>query len=165
MAAGHPMSPAEIERFTVWLIDCGGEVLPGTNPYEVLRTATKYGVNVIYRNKAGKITWPDEFTEPLAEFRAGRKINLCQSLRKRTRDQSIIDRIISRDGLECWFSGAPFQGRLDTQITLEHLCAISHGGPNHISNLVICTAEWNRRAGNLSIAEKVRIREQARGMR
>lgn len=159
------MTSEEIERFTVWLIDCGGDVLPGTNPYEVLRTATRYGVNVIYRNKAGKITWPDEFKEPLAAFRSGKKINLCQSLRKRTRNQGIIDRIIARDGLECWFSGLPFSGRLDTQITLEHLCAISHGGPNHISNLVISTAEWNRKAGNLSVAEKVMLREHARGAR
>lgn len=156
------MTSDEIERFTVWLIDCGGEVLPGTNPYEVLRTATRYGVNVIYRNKAGKINWPDELQEALSAFRAGRKINLCQSLKKRTRNQGIIDRIIERDGLECWFSGEAFSGRLDERITIEHLCAIAHGGPNHISNLVIATAEWNRKAGHLSVAEKVRLRDQAR---
>jgi hypothetical protein len=152
----------EIERFTVWLIDCGGEVLPGTNPYEVLRTATRYGVNVIYRNKAGKINWPDELQEALKAFRAGRKVNLCASLKKRTRNQGIIDRIIERDGLECWFSGEAFGSRLDERITIEHLCAIAHGGPNHISNLVISMADWNRKAGHLSVAEKVRLREQAR---
>ena len=36
------------------------------------------------------------------------------------------------------------------------------GGPNHISNLVLATQEWNRRAVHLSVSEKVRLREQAR---
>ena len=156
------MTHDEIERFTIWLIECGGEVLPGTNPYEVLRTNTRFGVNIIYRNKAGKITWPDEFGEPLKAFRSGRKLNLCPTLRKRQRNQSIIDRIIARDGLECWFSGERFKDRLDPTITIEHLCAIAHGGPNHISNLVIAIEDWNRKAGHLSVAEKVRLREQAR---
>ena len=60
---------------------------------------------------------------------------------------------MARDGDNCFFCRKPLAGDL----TVEHLVALAHGGPNHISNLVCAHAACNHEAGHLSVAEKVAL--------
>jgi hypothetical protein len=158
--------PFTIPAFRAWLSDRGGIMLPLTNEWEVVRVDTCHGVLVGYRKKkATGYTFPDALAALRADFQAGRTPALNPAQRHRKRLGMLIADIAARDGLECWFTGEPFASPEDHRTTIEHLCPKAHGGPDHISNLVLATEEWNRRAGHLSVAEKVRLREQARGYR
>lgn len=68
-----------------------------------------------------------------------------------------------RDGFACWYCNAVFAE--ESEVTLEHLCPASHGGPSHLSNLVLSCNPCNKEAGNLSVAEKVIKREKKRRKR
>lgn len=155
------MKDADIKTFAGWLTERGAHVAPPTNPYEILRVNTCFGVLVAYRGKKGE-TWDEKLLELYSAMQAGKQIPLCPDLKGRVQLRHTIKAIAERDGWECWFSGEKFTGLDDERISVEHLCPRSHGGPNHLSNLVIATKEWNQRAGNRSIAEKVRMREEAR---
>ena len=61
--------------------------------------------------------------------------------------------LISRDGEDCFFCARA----LGQDITVEHLVAIAHGGPNHISNLFLAHAACNNEAGHMSAPEKVAL--------
>ena len=61
--------------------------------------------------------------------------------------------LLVRDGNACLFCGKP----LDGDITVEHLVAIAHGGPNHVSNLFLAHAACNQAAGHMSAPEKVAL--------
>lgn len=154
-----------IADFKKWLVECGAIIEPPTNSYEILRVRTCHGVHVAYRKDNGRETWPHALSILRDSCQAGNRQNLSPDLKERIKLRHTIAAIIERDGCECWFSGQAFSGPEDEQITIEHLCPRSHGGPNHLSNLVIATREWNQRAGNLSVAEKVRMRDAARRVR
>jgi 5-methylcytosine-specific restriction endonuclease McrA len=154
--------PFTIPAFRAWLSDRGGIMLPLTNEWEVVRVDTCHGVLVGHRNKKGVHRFSGELDNLREDFRAGRTPAIGPEHQPRKRLGYLIEAIAARDGLECWFTGEPFMSAEDRGITIEHLCPKAHGGPDHISNLVLATEEWNRRAGHLSVAEKVRLREQAR---
>jgi hypothetical protein len=151
-----------LEDFKIWLVECGAIIEPPTNDYEILRVRTCHGVHVAYRKDNGKETWPAALSILRESARAKKRQSLSPNLKDRIKLRYTIDAIIERDGCECWFSGEKFFGNGDERITVEHLCPVSHGGPNHLSNLVIATREWNQKAGNLSVSEKVKLREAAR---
>lgn len=66
-----------------------------------------------------------------------------------------IQQLMARDGINCWLCHEP----LGTDISLEHLCPTSVGGPNHMHNYVLTHKACNRRLDNKPVAEKVRMRE------
>lgn len=72
-------------------------------------------------------------------------------VRGRRNDAATVKRLLDRDGTGCFFCGSD----LDGDVTVEHLVAIAHGGPNHVSNLFLAHAECNQRAGHLSAPEKI----------
>jgi 5-methylcytosine-specific restriction endonuclease McrA len=148
--------------FNEWLSERGGTLLPLTNEWEVVRVSTCYGILVGHRNKHGVKKFVGELACLHDDYRAGRTPAIGVDQKPRRRIRHLIEAISDRDGLECWFSGEPFMSLDDHRITIEHLCPRAHGGPDHMSNLVLATEQWNRRAGNLSVAEKVRIREKTR---
>lgn len=154
-----------ISQFKNWLVECGAVIEPPTNEYEILRVRTCHGLHVAYKKANGRETWPQALSILRESFQSGNRQQLSPDLKERIKLRHTIAAIVERDGCECWFSAERFTGVDDDRITIEHLCPISHGGPNHISNLVIATREWNQRAGNLSIAEKVSLRDLARGDR
>jgi len=153
----------KLAEFSDWLTSCGAIIEPPTNEYEIIRVRSCHGLHVAYRNAKGRENWPDILSEIKAAFLAGQRQRLSPDQKERVRLRHTIDAIIARDGCECWFSGVSFSGADDDRITIEHLCPIAHGGPNHISNLVIATREANRMAGQLSVAEKVGLRGKIRG--
>lgn len=142
--------PKGIDAFKRKLVEAGAELLGPTNPYEALRFRTKHGVGVIYSGKRGE-TWTPEAIAARDHIDAGKGSLAPVKVRGRRRDSATVRRLIERDGEACFFCGLPMDG----DVTVEHLVAIAHGGPNHISNLFLAHAECNRLAGHLSAPEKV----------
>lgn len=145
-----------IEKLLTAIVAAGGERLSPTNPYEVARFRTLYGVGIIYQNAKGKRTWSPEADKAKEHIKAGKGslapvavVNRAGQAQRR----SAVLRILDRDGGDCFFCG----DQLADDVTIEHLVPIAHGGPNHISNLVCAHATCNREAGHLSVAEKVAL--------
>ena len=67
-----------------------------------------------------------------------------------------------RDGDKCFYCNDPFSD--EKPRTREHLVAATAGGPNHISNLFHACGPCNHTAGHLSAPEKIRLRDQMRGV-
>lgn len=145
--------------FKTRLVAAGGELLQTTNnPYEVMRFRTKYGIGVVYSNKAGRETWNKEALQAAHHLEVPGNGSLAAVVVvKRKGHAGENERIIERDGPDCFFCLEP----LGDDATREHLVAVAHGGPNHISNKFLAHARCNHHAGHLSAPEKIRIREEA----
>jgi 5-methylcytosine-specific restriction endonuclease McrA len=135
----------------------GGELLAPTNPYEVLRFRTHYGVGVVYCNSRGKETWNREALAAQDHIlrNLGSVAPVAVKRRKGSPAQNLA--LIERDGSDCFFCLEP----LGDDITREHLVSVNQGGPNHISNKFLAHQRCNNDAGHLSAPEKIRIRERA----
>ena len=141
---------SDLDKFTKALTAAGAEILAPTNPYEELRFRTKLGVGVIYRGRRGR-TW-NAAAELARDHLAAKKGSLSPvTIKGRRKDKSTVNALLKRDGDECFFCGC----ELGDDITVEHLVAVAHGGPNHISNLFLAHKQCNADAGHLSAPEKV----------
>lgn len=141
---------SDLRKFEQALIAAGAEILAPTNPYEELRFRSKLGVGVIYRSRKGR-TWNAE-AELAREHLAAKKGSLAPvEVKGRRKDKGTVNALLKRDGDDCFFCGH----ELGDDITVEHLVAIAHGGPNHISNLFLAHRQCNADAGHLSAPEKV----------
>lgn len=137
------------------IVAAGGEMLAPTNPYEILRFRTSYGVGVVYRNKRGVETWNKQ-AEQARDHLDNRQGSFAPvQVRGRRKDAGTVNALLERDGNCCFFC----RDQLGDDITVEHLVAIAHGGPNHISNLFLAHAECNQRAGHLAAPEKIAMRD------
>lgn len=124
-----------IAAFKAQLAEAGAELLGPTNPYEVLRFRTKLGVGVIYSGRRGE-TWNAEAIAARDHLAANRGSLAPVAVRGRRNDRATVNRLVERDGDQCFFCGLSLGG----DITIEHLIAIAHGGPNHVSNLFLAHA-------------------------
>jgi hypothetical protein len=141
------------KKFLAAVIAAGGEVLAPTNPYEIMRFKTRHGVGVVYEGRRGR-TWNAEAKAAREHLAGGGKGSLAPGVvRGRRTGKGTVDRLLERDGATCFFCGSP----LGEDITVEHLVAVAHGGPNHVSNLFLSHSDCNREAGHLSAPEKVRM--------
>jgi hypothetical protein len=152
-----------IETFKTWLTLRGAIIDPPTNEWEVLRVRTCDGVFVIYKNKRGDETWPEGLLSVRQAFVDKKDISLSPDLTVRKRLRHTIDDLAASDGLWCWYCETGFLNSESREISIEHLCSVAHGGPNHPSNLVLACHACNGEAGTLSIAEKVAMRDRKRG--
>lgn len=139
-----------LDAFKKRLVEAGAEMLAPTNPYEVLRFRTSKGVGVIYTGRRGE-TWNVEALAARDHLDSGKGSLAPVQVRGRRKDKGTVDALLARDGSGCFFCGAGLEG----DITVEHLVAIAHGGPNHVSNLFLAHGECNRAAGHLSAPEKI----------
>lgn len=134
----------------------GGEVLGVTNPHEVMRFKTKYGVGVVYENAKGVRTWNEQARAARDHIQSHKPGSLAAVVvHGRRKGAGTVNLLLQRDGEGCFFCGE----LLRDDITVEHLVSVAHGGPNHISNLFLAHCECNQRAGHLSAPEKIRMRE------
>lgn len=138
--------------FTARLQEAGAEILAPTNPYETLRFRTSYGVGVVYRGKRGE-TWNAEALSAREHLEARKGSLAPVAVKGRRKDKGTVNALLARDGDHCFFCGAA----LDGDVTVEHLIAVAHGGPNHISNLFLAHAQCNQAAGHMSGPEKVEM--------
>ncbi len=146
-----------IDGFKARMVAAGGELLGPTNPYEVLRFRTSKGVGVIYSGKRGE-TWNAEAIAARDHLATGSGSLAPVAVRGRRNDKATVEALLRRDGDGCFFCADPLGG----DITVEHLVAVAHGGPNHISNLFLAHAACNLKAGHLSAPEKVTLAIDAR---
>lgn len=131
----------------------GAEILGPTNPYEQLRFRTKYGVGVIYKSLRGRITWNAEAKQVRWHMNNEKGSLAPVRVVGRRKDKGTVNALLNRDGDECFFCGKP----LGDNVTVEHLVAVAHGGPNHISNLFLAHFECNSEAGHMSAPAKVQL--------
>lgn len=151
------MRGKELERFREWLRERGAEVLEPTNDFEVVRFRTVRGVSVIYRNKRNEITAKTgDAADASSAFRLNKSWHAGNRV-SRKRVTPVMRAVVARDGPECFFCG-----QVPEVPTMEHLVPLTSGGPNHISNFAIACEGCNVEAGNLSVVEKVRLREEKR---
>ena len=68
-------------------------------------------------------------------------------------------RLLKRDGRECFYCGIHLK---DEEITIEHVLNKTHGGNGNMNNLVLSHMICNHAAGEMSIADKVRMRDRLR---
>jgi 5-methylcytosine-specific restriction endonuclease McrA len=146
-----PMRGAvKLDAFRKALLASGGEILGATNPYEVLRFRTKHGVGVVYSGKRGE-TWNREALAARDHIDARKGSLAPVEVKGRRKDKATVQALLDRDGECCFFCDEPLEG----DVTVEHLVAIAHGGPNHISNLFLAHQSCNSEAGHLSAPEKI----------
>ncbi len=151
------------ESLTKWadkISAAGGEVLGPTNPYKSLRFRTLYGTGVVYTNKRGKVTWNTEAIMARDHLRTNKgSLAPVEVHGRRKASRAVVNAIMARDGVDCFFCGKPLNG----DITIEHLVAVCHGGPNHVSNMFLAHSVCNQTVGHMSAPEKVAyaIRERA----
>lgn len=144
------MSPKALNALKAQLAESGAELLGPTNAHEVLRFRTRLGVGVVYTGRRGE-TW-NEAAIKAREHLAAKKGSLAPvAVKGRRKDKSTVNALIERDGEACFFCGKP----LDGDVTVEHLVAVAHGGPNHINNLFLAHFPCNAAAGHMSAPEKV----------
>lgn len=149
----------ELASFRDWLSERGAEVLEPTNTWEVLRFRANGETSVVYRNKQNRLRFTGESREAYSSWRGDRRWRGNE--RTDRRQLTPLHRTIrERDGDACFFCGEELA---DGEATVEHLVALTHGGPNHVSNIVLAHEGCNAEAGNMSVAEKVRMRERLRG--
>jgi hypothetical protein len=75
---------------------------------------------------------------------------------KAKKRQQRIEYLRTRDGDRCFYC---LQVMTTEEMTFEHLLPKSAKGGNHLKNLVLAHQRCNERAGSLSVAEKVKLRE------
>lgn len=146
-------------KFIEWLVARGAQVLRPTNEWELVRFDCASGVAIVYGNSKGGTTFTGEALKAWEAF----KSNGTWSAGARTRRvklSPVVRTLLERDGDRCFYC---FGHTSDADRSVEHLVPVAHGGPNHISNLVLAHGACNQRAGHLSAMEKIRMREQARG--
>lgn len=64
--------------------------------------------------------------------------------------------LLKRDGPFCVFCGG-IEGDGEARFTIEHFVPLSRGGADHLSNMGIAHQVCNAAAGNLSVAEKIKL--------
>lgn len=157
-----PETTSEFNKaFFDFLAICGAEVLAVTSKYEVARFKSHGVTSIIYCNKKGKLNFKGDSAQAYLAFINGQSWQGTDKNKARlVRRSPKVKTLLRRDGDACFYCREP----LADDITVEHLVCRAHGGPNHISNLVLAHAQCNRAAGHLSAAEKVAIRDQAAGL-
>lgn len=154
------LPPQKLEKFKAWLAHNGAEVLAPTNEYEVVRFLSGSDTCVIYRSDRGN-RWKavGGADVPLDEFRTGGTWKAPIPKTAPTIGTRYYSALVQRDGRECFYCGNPVAPE---DSSLEHIVPRSHGGPNHMANFALAHRQCNSDAGNLSAAEKVKLRDQMR---
>ena len=146
--------------FRSWITANGGEVLQPTNPYEVVRFRGANGVSIIYKDAREVRSYVGDAYAAWQAFKAGQPYRIAPAGPRQAKLSVRARTIVERDGSGCFYCGCDVTGL--NAATLEHLVSVTHGGPDHISNLFLACSPCNRDAGHLSAPEKIRLRERKR---
>jgi hypothetical protein len=151
-------------KFEAFLTERGAQVLQPTNEWELLRFKTSRGTSVVYCNSKGGITPTGESITAWTAFEKSASWRGSPAPKKRPTGREktapMFNALINRDGPSCFYCG---EDTSEDDRSLEHLVPIAHGGPNHLSNLVLAHRKCNSKAGHMSAMEKIRAREAYRG--
>ena len=144
------------DKFIAFLRESGAEILEPTNPFEMVRFRTINGVSVVYNGKRGI-----KFTgESLEAYEQHQKTNVWKIRRRSDKEfEKIHNALLERDGAECFFCG---KETTEQDRSVEHLLSLAHGGNNNLANLVFAHRACNKRAGSMSVKDKVNFRDSLR---
>lgn len=149
------------DRFETFLTGRGAQIMQPTNEWEVLRFRTAKCVSIVYRNAKGGVTLTGECDEAWNAFTNGKAWRGTPAAKKRIQGRErklpFINALLKRDGQCCFFCWLPIT---EDDRTIEHLVALAHGGPNHLSNMVLAHEKCNQEADCRSAMDKIRIREK-----
>jgi hypothetical protein len=145
------------EKFERWLHERGAELLTPTNEWELLRFKTEKGTGIVYTNKRGVLTWMGPAAEAFfAYVSMGSTWRAVPKEQRRRRSSVACQALRDRDGDDCFFCHLPVAIEDES---VEHLVNVTHGGPDHIVNMAMAHRACNHEAGNISLMEKIRMRE------
>lgn len=117
-------------------------------------------VSRVWLTHQEEIVFSPEIVHLIVACQKNHMLQLGGAKRRKTVSNAKISALISRDGHACIYCGKTAeQARV---LTIEHFIPISHGGTNHLDNMAFACKPCNMRVGNLSIAEKIKIRDQIR---
>lgn len=133
-------------------------MLSTTSEWELLRFKANGKTSIVYTNAAGRLTFTGESEKAWRSYLSAGNWRGCDSTKRSKKSSPEVNSLIARDGENCFLCCLP----LGTDVTVEHLVAVSHGGPNHLSNKVLMHRLCNERVNHLSVAEKVRMRDEMR---
>lgn len=170
----------DTQGFAAWLSSNGAEIRTPTNAYEVIRYlafmpgGTKAQTHIVYAKETGRLTFAGVTREHYEAFLAGEKIAgmFVSKLDEKTdgpsnppRDKSVVsktavrrERLLERDGDECWFCGDP----MGDDCTIEHLVPRSKGGVNHLDNFALAHRKCNADAADKPLVDKLALRQRMR---
>ncbi len=148
---------AEKQKFISWLGRQGAEVLTPTNPYEALRFRARGSVHIVYEGRRG-LTVPEFVRQCWEAFDRNGHMDMGIAKQARTPAAKLRAAVMQRDGRACFFCTKDME---NDDITLEHLVAIGKGGPDHLDNCVLAHEACNRKADNLPLIDKIKMREKA----
>jgi len=78
--------------------------------------------------------------------------------------RALVERLRKRDGGRCWLCDRPIDFKAEPNSarapSLEHLIPQSREGPDTLDNLALCHPPCNRELGDLSLREKIKMREE-----
>jgi hypothetical protein len=140
--------------FIDWLTERGAEILQLANPYEIVRFRTSNGTSIIYQKANGDVTFCGESKIAWENFKFGGNWRAHPATKRKARNSNEINTLLDRDGDKCFYC---IQQMQDEDITIEHLVSLTHGGPNHMSNMFLAHRLCNEAVGNLSAPEKIKI--------
>lgn len=147
----------KLDKFKTWLSGAGAEVLKPTNEWELVRFKSGGATSIIYKNKSGRVAFTGEAETAWRSFESGASWRGGKATERKSKRPPEVATLLERDGPLCFFCQSP----MGDDMTVEHLVACTHGGPNHISNKFLAHRDCNARAGHLSAPEKVRIHATA----
>lgn len=146
----------KLESFKAWLSARGAEVHVPKDDYELIRFKTEKGTSVIYCKKNGETTFYGDAENAWDAFCNDASWR-ARPPKKRSRN-SEINTIRQRDGDLCFVCRKYVEHKDEST---EHLVALTHGGPEHISNKYLAHKVCNSRVGHLSAPEKIKIHVDA----
>lgn len=147
-------------EFGRWIAKSGGELLTPSNDYEVLRFKATEGTGIIYRDKVMRLRWTGCSYPVWLHF--AKKETWAGAPKTERKTKGMVRRnhamaaLLKRDGPFCVFCGG-IEGEDDARFTIEHFVPLSRGGADHLSNMGIAHQVCNAAAGNLSVAEKIKL--------
>lgn len=155
------LKPAEVKRFKKWLHSQGAEVLQPTNEYELIRYKSKSGIGVLYCGKKGQSVSSAKVSEAITSYKNGSKWNDKPNGTYRSAKLSTHkNQLLARDGDCCFYCGK----ELGEDMTIEHILSLIHKGSNRLENMALTHSECNRKAGNLSVIDKIALRDSMRNL-
>lgn len=141
-----------------WLEARGAQILTPTNEWEVLRFITNKGTSIIYKKKDGRLTFTAEAEVVLHAFLYNGAWRAAPATKRKLKSNPTCRALRERDGDNCFFCHQAVEVEDESP---EHLVAITHGGPDHVANMVLAHRTCNAAAGHLSVMEKIRLREES----
>jgi len=145
--------PKKVNKMKKWLAAQGAEILPQTNPYEVLRFKVPDGTGVIYKNTAGKCNPGNVLTQELYDdFIKGEKLKNRPKKKNRVTSPRAKKQLLARDGDLCFYCGKKMELE---DMTEEHLLSLTHGGNNRLENKVLAHKDCNGEASHMILKDKL----------